>query len=323
MLKKIYSICEIQLQIKPIDPLLIKSGYEAEDGTKMAFIKTNRRGEPEVFLPGSSLKGVLRSYFEKICRTIATKQPAVCLPYKEYNDDEEEIFCGAMFQHRRELEKNNEKPKDILNNNSQNIYRYSCPACRMFGSTYFIGRCSISDAYSKNSISQLEVRPGVAIDRHSGKVAQGPFDYQALPSGDFSFFTTITIRNFELWMLGAWAYLLRDLKDRMVRIGAHKSRGMGNIEATVTDFKLAYYKDTQGKILGLQEMVTSEEGNVYGLYKSNLPSLASCVNPTQAGVRYIYDLTQNYSTVIPQLAPVFNGYMAGLDWWVPLTQYAR
>lgn len=324
MLKRNYCLCEIVLDIEPKDPILIKSGYEAVDGTKMAFITTNRRGKPEVFLPGSSLKGVFRSYFEKICRTLRPEDAIVCLPYKEYPQGGSEISCGAMFQHRRDLEKDERLPKDILAGKSENVYLHSCPACRMFGSNYFIGRCSTSDAYLDGNLKdrvEPEVRPGVAIDRHSGKVAQGPFDYHALTSGVFT--TTIAIRNFELWMLGAWAYLLQDLQDHLIRIGAHKSRGMGTVEAKVKHLRLSYYHDPGQKVQGLGEMVPATEASQYGLHKSdgNLANLE--VAAELRGVRRVYDITTVYPKLLPQLAPVFNHYIDHLDWWQPLQQYAN
>lgn len=324
MLKKMHCLCEIALEIIPIDPLLIKSGYEAVDGTKMAFITTHRNGKPEVFLPGSSLKGVLRSYFEKICRTLRPDDPIVCLPYKEYDTrkaNEQEFSCGSMFQRRRQAEKDEQLPKDILKQKSDNVYRYSCPACRMFGSTYFIGRCSTSDAYLQKHV-EPEVRPGVAIDRQCGKVAQGPFDYQALTGGVFD--TTITIRNFELWMLGAWGYLLQDLKDKLIRIGAHKSRGMGTIEAKVKSMRLSYYQDPREQVQGLGELVSADEAGAYGLAPVSAANRARLdVAPEVRGVRRVYDITGIYPALLAQAAPAFNEYIDKLDWWQPLTDYVE
>ena len=317
MLKKSYCLCEIRLEIEPLDPILLKSGYEAVDGTKMAFITTNRKGKPEVFLPGSSLKGVFRSYFEKICRTLRSGTAIVCLPYKEYPQGGTEISCGAMFQHRRDQEKAEALPKDILNDKSENVYRYSCPACRMFGSTYFIGRCSVGDAYLQKYV-EPEVRPGVAIDRQCGKVAQGPFDYQALTSGTFD--TTVTIRNFELWMLGAWGYLLQDLQDGLIRIGAHKSRGMGTVKAKVKQMQLHYYQNPDEQVRGLGELATDTEVKQYGLHKANaLPQLD--LAPETRGVRRVYDVTASYAQLLPKVAPAFNDYLDQLDWWQPIQQY--
>jgi CRISPR-associated RAMP protein (TIGR02581 family) len=319
MLKAMHCLCEIALEITPVDPILIKSGYEAVDGTKMAFVTTNRNGRPEAFLPGSSLKGVFRSYFEKICRTLRPRDSVVCLPYKEFkakSPEELEISCGSMFQRRRDSKDENSK-HDVRN---PDVYRYSCPACRMFGSTYFIGRCAVSDAYMQKHV-EPEVRPGVAIDRLCGKVAQGPFDYQALTGAVFD--ATITIRNFELWMLGAWGYLLQDLQDRLIRIGAHKSRGMGTVEAKVKAMRLSYYQDPAAQARGLGELVTEAQAQEYGLHRFAGECARLDVKAENKGVRRVYDITPGYAGVLTQVAPAFNDYLDHLDWWQPLVNYVN
>src|SRR5262249_15907518 len=74
-------------------------------------------------------------------------------------------------------------------------------------------------------------RTAVAIDRVLGSVAQGPFDFEALTSGDLK--TVIILRNFELWQLGLLGLALRDLCLGRVRIGYAKSRGFGNVSAGI------------------------------------------------------------------------------------------
>ena len=57
-------------------------------------------------------------------------------------------------------------PEDLLN---EEVYRDSCPVCRLFGSTSFIGRVTISDAYlAKDCQQKTEQRDGVGIDRFTG-----------------------------------------------------------------------------------------------------------------------------------------------------------
>ena len=69
MLKQLVNECLIELVIRPDGPILIKSGIETVSGPDMSFVRTWRNGEEQVFLPGSSLKGVLRSNAERITRT--------------------------------------------------------------------------------------------------------------------------------------------------------------------------------------------------------------------------------------------------------------
>ena len=329
MLKRLYCQCEVGLELQCEDPILVKSGYESPDGVKMAFITTNRSGEPEAFLPGSSLKGVFRSHFEKICRTLRPDPSVVCLPYREYKQEEPEVFCGAMFQAKRDrLNKKKSEQKKRLSN--REVYRHSCPACRMFGSTYFIGRFATTDAYQVNP-RLPEVRPGVAIDRHCGKVAQGPFDYEALNGAVFT--TRIFLRNFELWMLGALGYLLWDLQDEIIRIGAHKSRGMGRVRGKITDISLAYYLDPEGQVKGLDDFVSEKEREDYGMHHLPTPRPVLSVPAVPRGIRLVYDVTPLATVtaasgpilrsdgLFAQVAGMFNEYIRDCRWPEPIVAY--
>jgi CRISPR/Cas system CSM-associated protein Csm3 (group 7 of RAMP superfamily) len=104
MLKKIINSARIEMEIIPIDPLLIKSGQASVSGVDMAFVRTYRSSEKdEPFIPGSSLKGVIRSYAEKICRSLKDSPVPVCLPYLDPKDkaekgEERQYSCGLLFE---------------------------------------------------------------------------------------------------------------------------------------------------------------------------------------------------------------------------------
>ena len=66
MLKKLVNEASFTLRITTTGPLLIKSGQPTISGPDMTPVLTFRNGQREVFLPGSSLKGVFRSHLEKI-----------------------------------------------------------------------------------------------------------------------------------------------------------------------------------------------------------------------------------------------------------------
>ena len=69
-------------------------------------------------------------------------------------------------------------PKENLSN--EQAYHDSCPVCRLFGSTSFIGRVAISDAYLACS-QKTEQRDGVGIDRFTGGAAgQAKFDLEVV-----------------------------------------------------------------------------------------------------------------------------------------------
>ena len=65
MLKRLVNECLITLRIEATGPILIKAGAQTLAGPDMAFVRVWRHGNQEVYLPGSSLKGVVRSHAER------------------------------------------------------------------------------------------------------------------------------------------------------------------------------------------------------------------------------------------------------------------
>src|SRR5262245_3637344 len=63
----------LQMTIRPDGPVLVKAG-ESGGGDPtlpdMEFVRTFRGGAPQVYIPGPSLKGVVRAQAERICRSL-------------------------------------------------------------------------------------------------------------------------------------------------------------------------------------------------------------------------------------------------------------
>ncbi|MFY9554675.1 MAG: CRISPR-associated RAMP protein Csx7, partial [Blastocatellia bacterium] len=239
MLKKLINECSVELRLHTVDPILVKSGMATVSGPNMAFVETYRNGHREPYLPGSSLKGVIRSHAERIARTL--KSPSACEPFlnddikaalKRRSDRAQTLWCGEKLRIR-------EKQLDEQVDN-RIAYKDSCPACRLFGSTYYVGRFSVSDAYLvPGSHAYKQQRDGVGIDRYTGGASKrAKFDLEVLTDAIFK--CTIKIRNFELWQLGWLAYVIQDLKDELIHIGSGKSRGLGRVRGEVESAVVSY-----------------------------------------------------------------------------------
>ena len=325
MLKKIINSARIEMEIIPIDPLLIKSGQASVSGVNMAFVRTFRSGEKdEPFIPGSSLKGMIRSYAEKICRSLKDSPVPVCLPYLDPKDkaekgEERQYSCGLLFEKFKKDKKRETVP-------TPDVYRLSCPACRLFGSHCFIGRLATSDAYLTESFKAqgrpiFEIRDGVAIDRLTGGVAVGPFDLEVLTRGEF--YTNLDIRNFERWQLGLIALVLRDMEDGLVRIGFGKSRGLGRFKVRITRFGITYYHRKPDTLSGLHALCSENDRQQYGLFKESKKNAFELPQTKPNGLRYEYDLTDNWKTA---LAPAVNDlirYIETLAWPAALENYLK
>jgi CRISPR-associated RAMP protein (TIGR02581 family) len=244
MHKRILNEASIEFHISTVEPLLIRSGHLAIEGPDMAPVLTWRGGaRPEPYIPGSSLKGVLRSHAERIARTLlyepAQRKIAACDPFladaKKQDWKKPESFCGAKIEHWAAPAAPGEERKRVPGDFA---YRRSCPICQLFGNTFLQSRIFVADAYLIGSWAR-EMRDGVGIDRFTGGTAHGAkFDLLAVTNATFK--ADIRLVNFELWQVGLLAMALVDLRDGLVRIGSGKSRGLGKVAATINHFEARY-----------------------------------------------------------------------------------
>lgn len=236
MLKKLTNEAYFTLGITTTGPLLIKSGHAAVSGPDMTPVLTFRNGQQEVFMPGSSLKGVFRSHLEKVICSLRSR--VVCYPFSGSESNEADLTqrrcdyldsCGARFIERTRDDAERKK----LEERTDLVYADCCPTCRLFGSFGFIGRVAIGDAYLVSK-EVKELRDGVGIDRLTGGASHGAkFELEVVSTGVI-FETDIHLRNFEIWQLGMLFVVLQDLKDELIRIGSGRSRGLGKVRAEIS-----------------------------------------------------------------------------------------
>lgn len=299
MLKSLVNEAHLRLDITTTGPLLIKSGYATVIGADMTPVQTYRNGQLEVYLPGSSLKGVFRSHIEKVVNSI--KPRVACDPLSQSNSAR-----GASAEVRRADARQLYRSscgRHIENSPSHQAYADSCPTCRLFGSTSFIGRISIDDAYlpagSTGTKTLIEHRDGVAIDRLTGGASGGAkFDLNVVTEGT-TFSTTIHLRNFEIWQLGMLFIVLQDMEDELIRIGSGRSRGLGKIKAAINEqdegsrsggVVLSTIRKNQGRepdkeLWGLGRWL--EDETTYGTKRDDRLTLAEPVIHQSHGIRNI------------------------------------
>lgn len=305
MLKKLINEAFCTLHITTTGPLLVKSGHASVSGPDMTPVRTFRNGQPQVFIPGSSLKGVFRSHIEKV---VGSLRPHVaCYPF-ESNDQERPIekeirlsdfreSCGGVFtQHAKRY-------RDHLETITDRVYAASCPVCRLFGSTGFIGRIAIGDAYL---VSQevKERRDGVGIDRLTGGASHGAkFEMEVVSTG-VTFATDIHLRNFEIWQLGMLFVILQDLEDQLIHIGSGRSRGLGKIKATIseqaTDGRPGGFvtsamrtgQEPEEQLWGLGRWLNEPEDRGYGTRPDDFLTLSIPVERITRGIRTMRAFTE-------------------------------
>jgi len=247
---RLYNELSLEIAIMPQTPLLIKSGQKASIDPAlpdMQFVRTRRRlpnGEVSevVYIPGSSLRGVVRAHAERLLRTLDEKHACYVVEAKK--------FCL-----RQKGLKEDKEPADRL-------YKESCYACKLFGNTGVASRVQMSDLYP--AIDPLrESRFGVAIDRITGAVAVGPFDLEVVTDARFE--GRIVLRNFTVGQLGLLGAALLDIADGLVALGHAKSRGLGRVCIEFTRAEFRFCKPPNDAILGVGELADQQLKQKYGL----------------------------------------------------------
>jgi len=317
MLKKMLNAVRVEVSLTPLDPLLVKSGQASVSGADMAFVRTYRSsGEPEPFLPGSSLKGVVRSYAEKICRSLKDRPVPVCLPYLKPDDargdEARQGSCGLWLEkHKRDRNRDSAPNPDV--------YRLCCPACRLFGCHSFVGRFAVSDGYVCDGSWNLETRDGVAIDRFTGgAAAQAKYDLEVLTGGKFR--AEIEVRNFERWQLGLVALVLRDMEDGLVRVGSGKSRGLGRVTAEIDSFVVRYYGREVEHLTGLWGLCSDEERRAYGLHAEE--SAGAPLPPGERrGLRLEHEIKDRWKEAAEAGVSDLTAFLEASRWPEPLESY--
>lgn len=213
----------------------------------MQFVRTQRNNRKEPYLPGSSLKGVLRSDAERLARSMTLDGLGACNPL---------AGLGASSQTTAVTEKAcwsslgdpDEKEKAWL---AVEVYPRLCAACKLFGSPFLAGRLQISDAYlvqtdKPKAFDPLPRRDGVGIDRQRGAAAdRAKYDFEywdgnGQPNGG-AFRAHLYLRNFELWQVGWLAHLFYSWEQGALHIGFGTRRGLGRMRAVVTELELSYF----------------------------------------------------------------------------------
>jgi len=249
MHKRLWNALRLEFVIKTKEPLLIKSGLMSPNPAlpDMQFVRTVTPQGETVYIPGSSLKGVFRSFTEKVLRTVDGVK--ACDPFSDN-------ACGKKLS----------KEEDTAEEDTAKVYRESCHACKIYGNTRLKGRFGFQDAYPQGEI-KTETRYGVAISRLTNAVAHGPFEMEIVVAGEFK--GALVMENFEVWQLGLLALTIRAINDGLVKIGFGKNRGFGRVEFQVKGATLDLAKLVSSipstELWGIGAFVNNVERDCYGL----------------------------------------------------------
>jgi len=277
----------LDLRLIPAGPLCVKSGDQAigllrPELPDLMCVRTRRNGRHTVYVPGASLKGVVRSSAERVLRSLGL---ACCDPLSHTGPCQRDASRLGDEVARR----GGEGPHPMAG-----VYRMVCLACRTFGSQALASRVSFADAYPPEDepelferANQTESRSGVSIDRRTGGPARGKlFEQETVTGGAFD--TTIHLGNFELWQLGLVGLVLRELDDGFVRLGSAKSRGFGQVRVELRSLRIDQLPGGRSGIETLAGVgaLASDWRDAYGLLEDQPMAGGPTPRPGALGLRF-------------------------------------
>ena len=247
--------------LRPLEPLLVKTGYSSEvcgttgcrhpEALNQGVLPLDWQAIPMEFavdgafrldpsdvpyVPGSSLRGAIRSHAERAVRTIVGPEAAWNLTRAEE--------MGKRFSDLEDFDED-----DV-----------ACLVSRVFGFSALGGRVMVSDGVPISPDmfkSRRKLLDHVALDRFTGGAAdRHKFNARPYfpppvedPSGDMCFH--IELWDFQPWHLGMLLLLLRDLRLGRISIGHGKTKGYGKVRLETAAVKgLAAVLPKKGSLAG-------------------------------------------------------------------------
>jgi CRISPR-associated protein Csm3 len=181
-------------------------------GLDIADMPVLKDGRGLPFIPGASLKGVVRSTLESLVRAAGNQSAGVWA----CDSLDDKGACGAHESGHRDT-------VDIDGH---------CAICRLLGSRVLSSHVRISDAMMRDDGGRnpVELRDGVAIDRDLARVAGAKkFQFEVVAPG-VVFDLELFVENPRPWLMGMLTLGWDQIAEGYSAVGGFSSRGLGRLE---------------------------------------------------------------------------------------------
>jgi len=198
----------------------LRIGGEKSTAVAETDLPVIRDGIERPYIPGSSLKGVLRSGLESILRGLAGESLWSC---DLFNDP-----CSGHDRKDKTTNKTKEEQKKEVP--LEKILEGMCTVCGLFGCQKFAGRLFFHDLpLSEKHAPPPMIRNGVGIDRDLETAAESvKYNFEVIPPG-VGFDLEIILENPGDVQLALTLKMLELLNDGHVLLGGFTSRGLGKV----------------------------------------------------------------------------------------------
>lgn len=287
MFKRSYNRLVLHLELETVSPLLIKAGDGALNLTaaQLACVRTRHAvAGLTVYIPGSSLRGVLRAAAE------------ASLQGQRFRSVHG-LIEGASDPFAPPRRFDDETPTAA-------IHREHSLTARLFGSTALKSRCAVRDLFpwkrdtasaeiastqSFKQANRTELRNNVAIDRLLGSVKNGPWDAELVPAGA-TFWGELTLENYEVWQLGLLARAIDAFDEGFATLGSGSSRGLGVVRLRVS--RLVHEQPLRAgeRPRGVSQLADDATRRDYGLFPE-APDLLPAASSEPRGLHRRFDVS--------------------------------
>lgn len=238
---------EITGKLTTVTALRISAGRSTEPiGSDLPVIK-DALGQP--LIPGSSLKGALRSRLESFLRGIDPNQaedPA------NYTTSTRNNQVKAL----KEKYKNNDL--DL----TQELIKITDDIGSLFGTPWMASKFQVRDLTVQPDawFGQYQERDGVAIDRDTETAADGKlYDYQVVPAATRFDFKAV-VENAHDWELGLLMIGLHQFETEQIPLGGGRSRGLGVVKLEIKKMRWVNVENNPQLLLKyLKQLVAEDE----------------------------------------------------------------
>ncbi|MCZ2075713.1 MAG: CRISPR-associated RAMP protein [Bryobacterales bacterium] len=240
------------------------------------------------FIPGSSLRGAMRSTLERILQHI--RPGTTCVMFVE----DPAGRCLTSNRAKYELLEKALPERDL----AEYLFRDGlCDICQLFGSPYAASKLRVDDARLtdsgsgnsgqtasnqdvENQAAHINIRHGVGIDRDTESAREHiKFDFEALEPSPAGLAFTFHIQlenagNADFALLGI---LLSEMRENGIALGGRKSAGLGRSKLVITEVR---YFDNLLSFLKNGAQPVKYEGDF--INQKLLPELDRYLNPENA-----------------------------------------
>lgn len=179
------------------------------------------------FIPGSSIRGSLRSTAERLAWVLFPGESAYCTSFRP-------AVAGCDRELSAEVQ-----DKRVASGRFR-----VCPLCGFFGSTAMAARFKVSDARQAATVLQEPLkRDGVGIDRDTETASSRiKYDFEVLEKGcRFNF--TMQLENGEPDDFALLYLLLTEMQNGF-EVGGKRSRGLGRCK--LSSYEVRYFDQSNG-----------------------------------------------------------------------------